>query len=68
MEDASAARRGRRRYIRLAASLLRSIRIGRVADLQDSALAAEHVLAAFALVECLAGDNAVDFYVLSVSS
>jgi hypothetical protein len=47
-------------YIRLAASLL-LLCVGRLADLEDLALAAEDVLAAFSLVECLAGDDAVDF-------
>jgi hypothetical protein len=49
------------RCVRLAASLLRSICVRRLANLKNLALAAEHVLTAFALVECLAGDNAVDF-------
>lgn len=51
--------------VRLAASLL-LLGIGRLADLEDFALAAEDVLAAFTLVESLAGDNAVDFWYLLV--
>ena len=50
--------------VRLAAALL-LLCIGRLADLEDLALAAEDVLAAFALVEGLAGDDAVDFWRLS---
>jgi len=50
----------RRRRVRLAASLL-LLCIGRLADLENLALAAEDVLAALALVEGLAGDDAVDF-------
>jgi hypothetical protein len=52
---------GAQMYGHLAASLL-LLCIGRLADLEDLALATEDVLAAFSLVECLAGDNAVDFW------
>jgi hypothetical protein len=50
----------RRMCVRLAASLL-LLRVGRFADLEDLALAAEDVLAALTLVKGLAGDDAVDF-------
>ena len=53
--------------IRLAASLL-LLCVGRLADLENLALATEDVLAALALIECLAGDDAVDFWRLLASS
>jgi hypothetical protein len=50
--------------VRLAASLL-LLCVGRRLDRQGLALAAEDVLAALALVEGLAGDDAVDFWRVS---